>query len=59
MVLRTIDPGSKYPFTAGEFLNGSNTYKLILPPDPLAALLWAVTADNVTDGTTLRPRTIT
>ena len=33
------------------FLNGSNTYNLHLPPDPPAALFWAVTAYNVTDGT--------
>jgi hypothetical protein len=55
MVMRTLDAGSKYPFTArdaqGEFLNGTNTYKLHLPPDPPAALFWAVTAYNVTDGT--------
>jgi hypothetical protein len=55
MVLRTIDAGSKYPFTPrdadGNFLNGSNTYKLHLPPDPPAALFWAVTAYNITDGT--------
>jgi hypothetical protein len=55
MVMRTLNAGSKYPFTArdaqGEFLNGSNTYKLHLPPDPPAALFWAVTAYNVTDGT--------
>jgi len=55
MVMRTLDAGSKYPFTArdaqGEFLNGSNTYKLHLPPDPPAALFWAVTAYNITDGT--------
>ena len=55
MVMRTLNAGSKYPFTArdakGEFLNGSNVYKLHLPPDPPAALFWAVTAYNVTDGT--------
>jgi hypothetical protein len=55
MVMRTIDAGSKYPFTPrdanGEFLNGSNTYKLRLPPNPPAALFWAVTAYNITDGT--------
>jgi hypothetical protein len=55
MVMRTLNAGSKYPFTArdaqGEFLNGSNSYKLHLPPDPPAALFWAVTAYNVTDGT--------
>ena len=55
MVMRTLNAGSKYPFTTrdaqGEFLNGSNTYKLHLPPDPPAALFWAVTAYNITDGT--------
>jgi hypothetical protein len=55
MVMHTINAGSKYPFTArdkdGAFLNGSNTYKLRLPPNPPAALFWAVTAYNVTDGT--------
>ena len=55
MVMRTLDAGSKYPFTTrdvqGEFLNGSNAYKLHLPPDPPAALFWAVTVYNVTDGT--------
>src|SRR5262249_38115837 len=55
MVMRTIDGGSKYPFTTrdadGKFLNGSNTYKLHLPPNPPAALFWAVTAYNITDGT--------
>ncbi len=54
MVMRTLDAGSKYPFTArdadGNFLNGSNAYKLHLPPNPPAALFWAVTAYNVTDG---------
>jgi hypothetical protein len=55
MVMRTIDAGSKYPFATrdadGEFLNGSNSYKLHLPPHPPAALFWAVTAYNITDGT--------
>jgi hypothetical protein len=55
MVMRTLGAGSKYPFTtrdaAGDFLNGSNTYKLHLPPHPPAALFWAVTAYNITDGT--------
>lgn len=55
MVMRTIGAGSKYPITArdadGNFLNGSNTYRLRLPPNPPAALFWAVTAYNVTDGT--------
>jgi hypothetical protein len=55
MVMRTLDAGSKYPFTTkdanGEFLNGSNTYKLHLPPNRPAKLFWAVTAYNITDGT--------
>src|SRR3546814_17384932 len=53
--MRTTGAGSKYPFTArdanGDFLEGSNTYRLHLPPDPPAGLFWAVTAYNVTDGT--------
>jgi len=55
MVMRTLGAGSKYPFTTqdsdGNFLNGSYTYKLHLPPDPPAALFWAATAYNITDGT--------
>lgn len=55
MVMRTLGAGSKYPFAtrdaAGEFLNGSNSYRLHLPPHPPAALFWAVTAYNITDGT--------
>jgi hypothetical protein len=55
MVMRTLDAGSKYPFTFrdahGDFLNGSDTYKLHLPPNPPAKLFWAVTAYNITDGT--------
>ncbi|WP_203595665.1 DUF1254 domain-containing protein [Salipiger sp. PrR003] len=55
MVMRTTGAGSKYPYTIrdadGEFLEGGNTYKLTLPPDVPAALFWAVTAYNVTDGT--------
>jgi hypothetical protein len=55
MVMRTLAVGSKYPVTArdanGDFLNGSSTYKLRLPPNPPAAPFWAVTAYNITDGT--------
>jgi len=55
MVMRTLNAGSKYPVALrdgrGDFLNGSNTYKLHLPPDPPAALFWAVSAYNITDGT--------
>jgi hypothetical protein len=55
MVMRTLDAGSKYP-TAwrdadGDFLDGGRAYRLHLPPDPPAALFWAVTAYNITDGT--------
>jgi hypothetical protein len=55
MVMHTLGAGSKYPNTfrdsKGEFLNGSNTYKLHLPPNAPAALFWAVTLYNITDGT--------
>jgi hypothetical protein len=55
MLMRTLGAGSKYPFTVrdadGEFLNGSNTYQLRLPPNPPASLFWAVTAYNIIDGT--------
>jgi hypothetical protein len=55
MVVRTINNGSKYPVTPkdadGDFLNGSNKYKLHLPADIPARLFWAVTAYNITDGT--------
>ncbi|HEX4501795.1 MAG TPA: DUF1214 domain-containing protein [Scandinavium sp.] len=55
MVMHTTGAGSKYPYTArdkdGKFLDGSNSYKLHLPPNPPAGLFWAVTAYNITDGT--------
>ncbi|MHA7777659.1 DUF1254 domain-containing protein [Roseibium sp. M-1] len=55
MVMRTTGAGSKYPYTIrdadGNFLDGGNTYKLHLPANAPAALFWAVTAYNVTDGT--------
>jgi hypothetical protein len=55
MVMRTIGAGSKYPVALsdadGDFLHGSNAYRLHLPPNPPAALFWAVTAYNITDGT--------
>jgi hypothetical protein len=55
MVMHTLGAGSKYPNTFkdsnGEFLNGANTYKLHLPPNPPAAYFWAVTLYNITDGT--------
>ena len=55
MVMRTIDAGSKYPCTVrdadGDMMDGGNHYRLHLPPNPPAALFWAVTAYNFTDGT--------
>jgi hypothetical protein len=55
MVMHTLGAGSKYPNAFrdanGEFLNGSNTYTLHLPPNPPADLFWAVTLYNITDGT--------
>jgi len=55
MVVNTIGMGSKYPNTMadanGEWLNGSNNYKLHLPPNIPAKLYWAVTAYNPIDGT--------
>lgn len=55
MVMHTLGAGSKYPTArrdgTGEFLNGSNSYKLHLPPNAPAALFWAVTLYNITDGT--------
>lgn len=55
MVMRTLGAGSKYPNTVrdadGDFLAGANNYKLRLPPNPPAALFWAVTLYNITDGT--------
>ncbi|MGC3963532.1 MAG: DUF1254 domain-containing protein [Rhodocyclaceae bacterium] len=55
MVMHTTGAGSKYPFTTrdaqGNFLKGAGTYKLRLPAGIPAALFWAVTAYNITDGT--------
>jgi hypothetical protein len=55
MNIHTTGAGAKYPYAirdaAGEFLDGSNTYRLHLPPNPPAGLFWAVTAYNITDGT--------
>jgi hypothetical protein len=52
---RTTGAGAKYPYAIrdadGEFLDGGNTYRLHLPPNPPAALFWAATAYNITDGT--------
>ena len=39
------------PDADGDFLRGSQSYKLHLPPNPPAALFWAVTLYNMTDGT--------
>lgn len=55
MVMRSLDAGSKYPVALrdadGDLLSGSSSYKLHIPKDPPAALFWAVTAYNITDGT--------
>lgn len=55
MNIHSTGAGSKYPFTYhdanGDFLEGSHTYKLHLPPDVPASLFWAATAYNITDGT--------
>src|SRR5262245_63355467 len=55
MVMRSLGAGSKYPVAVwdakGQIRNGSKIYKLHLPPHPPAALFWAATAYNVTDGT--------
>jgi hypothetical protein len=55
MVMRMLGAGSKYPVAVrdadGDLLHGSQVYKLHLPPNPPAALFWAVTAYNITDGT--------
>ncbi len=55
MVMRTINAGSKYPLFVvdadGEYLHGSNSYKMHLPDGIPAKLFWAVTAYNITDGT--------
>jgi len=55
MVMRTIGAGSKYPLFVvdadGEYLHGSKSYKIHMPPGIPAKAFWAVTAYNVTDGT--------
>jgi hypothetical protein len=55
MVMRTIGAGSKYPVAMrdadGNFLNGSNHYKMHLPAGIPAKAFWAVTLYNITDGT--------
>jgi len=55
MVVDLVGSGSKYPVTAwdanGDLLDGANTYKLRMPPNIPAALYWAVTLYNATDGT--------
>lgn len=60
IVMRTLGAGSKDPFTTqdadGNFLNGSNTHKLHLPPDPPAALFWAVTAHTTSPTERCRKR---
>lgn len=55
MNMHSTGAGSKYPLAVrdadGDFLDGSRTYRLHLPPDPPAGLFWAATAYNITDGT--------
>ncbi|MFJ9174015.1 DUF1254 domain-containing protein [Streptomyces sp. NPDC102360] len=55
MNIHSTGAGSKYPYAIrdadGDFLDGSRTYRLRLPPSPPARLFWAVTAYNITDGT--------
>lgn len=55
MFVDSMGVGSKYPATMfdadGEFLDGSHSYKLRLPPNIPAVLFWAVTAYNPADGT--------
>jgi len=55
MAMHSINAGSKYPYAIrdadGDLLNGSNQYRLHLPSNPPAALFWAVTLYNATDGT--------
>ncbi|WP_430647181.1 DUF1254 domain-containing protein [Agromyces sp. GXS1127] len=55
MNMHSTGAGSKYPYTYrdadGDFLDGSGTYRLHLPPEVPAGLFWAVTAYNITDGT--------
>lgn len=55
MNIHSINAGSKYPFAYrdadGDLLDGSRYYRLHLPPNPPAALFWAVTLYNITDGT--------
>ncbi len=55
MNIHTTGAGAKYPYAirdgAGEFLDGSHTYRLHVPANPPAGLFWAATAYNVTDGT--------
>ena len=55
MVMRTIGAGSKYPVATkdadGNFLNGSNHYKMHLPAGIPAKAFWAVTLYNITDCT--------
>jgi hypothetical protein len=50
MVDPLIDKGAKYPLAMrdsnGDFLNGSNTYKLVIPPDVPAKIFWSVSVYN-------------
>ena len=54
MVDHLIDKGAKYPLAMrdadGKFLNGSNTYKLEIPPKVPAKIFWSVSVYNAFSG---------
>ena len=57
MAVDMVNVGAKYPVTfvdaQGEFLRGSNSYKLNLPKDVPAALFWSVTVYDPVTGSGL------
>lgn len=57
MAVSMVDVGAKYPATFvdknGEFLEGANSYKLILPRDIPAHLFWSVTVYDPVTGSGL------
>lgn len=54
MVDHLINKGAKYPLAMrdadGKFLNGSNTYKLEIPPNVPAKIFWSVSVYNAFSG---------
>jgi hypothetical protein len=52
MIINMVEKGAKYPAafsdSNGDFLSGSNTYQLHLPPNVPAANFWSVTVYNAT-----------